>query len=224
MGRTKSERYQAVKNFPNYFDFESAPKYRWNELAFKNENELVLELGCGNGEYVVSLAQKYPDKNFIGIDLKSERLFKGLTKAEELGLKNAAFLRTEIQFLSDYFSKDEVDELWITFPDPFLKGQKQNKRLTSDFFLQIYRGVLKNNGLIHFKTDSDVLFEYTLEILDQEENVQILYKTFDLFKDKHAPEEWLIKTKFETKYHALGIPTKFLKFRLGNEGKKGIKV
>lgn len=215
MGRTKSERYQTVKAFSNYYDFETAPKYKWNEYAFKNENELVLELGCGNGEYVVSLAQKYPDKNFIGVDLKSERLYVGLTHAQDLGLKNAAFLRTEIQFLSDYFSNNEVDELWITFPDPFLKGQRQSKRLTSDFFLNIYREVLKKGGLIYFKTDSDVLFEFTLETLEQEaERAQILYKSYDLFKDESALEEWFIKTKFEKKYHAIGVPTKFLKFKL----------
>lgn len=215
MGRKKLERYMEVKKLPNYYDVMTAPKQHWNEWAFKEPKPIVLELGCGNGEYVVNLAKLDSSRNFIGVDVKAERMYVGLREVNQTGIRNAAFLRTPVQFIPDFFAPSEVDELWITFPDPFLKGKKHRRRLTSAFFLDVYRKVLKPGGVISFKTDCDPLFEYTLEVLaEQGDKVEVLYQSFDLHRDVSAKEEWLIKTKYETKYHALNIPTKFVQFRL----------
>ena len=215
MGRKKLQRYQEVKTLENYYDLLTAPRQHWNEWAFKKQQTIVLELGCGYGEYVVNMARRYPEKNFVGVDVKSERMYIGLRDVNQSGMENASFLRAPIQFLPDFFSEGEVDELWITFPDPFFKDKKHRRRLTSAYFLGVYRKFLKNGGIINFKTDSDLLWEYTEEVFaEQGESVEILYKTDDLYNDESANEEWLIPTRYEKKFRELGVPIKFLKFRL----------
>ena len=215
MGRKKLQRYQEVKTLENYYDLLTAPKKNWNEWAFKKQQTIVLELGCGYGEYVVNMARRYPEKNFVGVDVKAERMYIGLRDVNQRGMENASFLRAPIQFLPDFFSEGEVDELWITFPDPFFKDKKHRRRLTSAYFLGVYRKFLKNGGIINFKTDSDLLWEYTEEVFaKQGESVEILYKTDDLYNDESAHEEWLIPTRYEKKFREIGVPIKFMKFRL----------
>ncbi len=215
MGRKKLERYQQVKTLPNYYDLLTAPKKDWNETAFKTSQPIVLELGCGYGEYVVNLAKLYPHKNFIGVDVKSERMFLGLREVNQNGMTNAAFFRAPVQFLPDYMSKGEADELWITFPDPFLKEKKHRRRLTSAYFLDVYRKFLKTGGIINFKTDCDPLFEYTEEVFAEQGNrIEILFKTKDLHNDSEAHSEWLIPTRYEKMYQEKGVPIKFVQFRL----------
>ncbi|TNE73886.1 tRNA (guanosine(46)-N7)-methyltransferase TrmB [bacterium] len=215
MGRKKLERYQQVKTLPNYYDLLTAPKKNWNEWAFKKEQPIVLELGCGYGEYVVNLAKLYPQKNFLGVDVKAERMFIGLKDVNENELGNAAFFRAPIQFLPDFFNQAEVDELWITFPDPFLKEKKHRRRLTSAYFLGVYRKFLKPGGIINFKTDCDPLFEYTEEVFAEEgDAIEILFKSYDLYNDAQAKPEWLIPTRYEKMYQERGVPIKYVQFRL----------
>ena len=136
---------------------------RWRENVFHNDHPIVMELGCGRGEYTVGLAQRYPDKNFIGVDIKGARMWAGAKQANEAGITNAAFLRTNIEFITSFFAADEVDEIWITFCDPQMK--KATKRLTSTWFMQRYQQIVKPSGLIHLKTDSPFLDTYTMEML-----------------------------------------------------------
>ncbi len=167
MGKDKLKRFEAFARFPNTYDFDTEKKGKWRELVFKNNNPIVLELGCGKGEYTVSLARHYPDKNFIGIDLRSNRMWKGAGTAIEEGLKNVAFLRMVIHLIPDYFESGEVDEIWITFPDPFPKPRHAKHRLTHPRFLALYKQIIKPGGRIHFKTDDTDLFSYTVEMLPQ---------------------------------------------------------
>lgn len=215
MGRKKLQRYQEVKTLEQYYDLLTAPKQHWNEWAFKQSQEIVLELGCGYGEYVVNMAKRYPNKNYVGVDVKAERMYIGLKDVHSENLKNASFLRAPIQFLPDFFAEGEVDELWITFPDPFLKEKKHRRRLTSAYFLGVYRQFLKNGGIINFKTDCDPLFDYTEEVFaEQGDSIEILYQTKDLYAEPDAKEEWLIPTRYEKKFREQGVPIKFVQFRL----------
>jgi len=164
MGKNKLKKFAEMETFPNVFQ----PPYKpmagnWREQFFHNDHPIVLELGCGRGEYTVGLAQKYPDKNFIGIDIKGARMWAGAKQAVQEGLTNVAFLRTNIEFITQFFAPNEVDEIWITFCDPQMK--KATKRLTSTYFMQRYQQIMKPNGIIHLKTDSPFLYTYTMEML-----------------------------------------------------------
>ena len=171
MTKRKLERFAEMATFPNVlqpsfaevFRKEHPIKGKWNEVFFKNNNPIVAELGCGKGEYTVGLARKFPDKNFLGIDIKGARIWKGAKTAFENNITNVGFLRTRIEFLDAFFIGDELDEIWITFPDP--QPKKKNKRLTSGKFLSMYKTFLKPTGIIHLKTDSADLFEYTFSLV-----------------------------------------------------------
>lgn len=187
-------------------------KGKWNETYFLNNNPIVLELACGKGEYTVGLAQVFPDKNFIGIDVKGDRLAIGSQQAMELGLKNVAFLRTNVEFLQNFFEAGEVSEIWITFPDPFNIKKSLRRRLTHPHFLEKYVAVIKKDGLLHLKTDNRELFDFTLEELAQF-GFYDLVATFDLYQSELHAEHFGIKTRFEKIFTEKGFPVHYLRGR-----------
>ena len=189
----------------------------WNRDFFHNQNPIVLELGCGRGEYTVGLAQLYPDRNFIGVDIKGSRMWTGATDALNKGLKNVAFLRTNIEFIWQFFGKDEVSEIWLTFSDPQMK--KATKRLSSTYFLERYRRFMTDSGLIHLKTDSNFLFTYTQEML-KANGITPEVCTRDLYKQTgdDTVEARSFQTYYEGMWRDRGIDIKYLRFRLPQQG------
>ena len=187
---------------------------RWNSEFFKNEHPIILELGCGKGEYAIGLAKKYPHQNFIAVDIKGNRIYIGAKEAEDEGLTNIIFLRAKIDFVDRFFQANEVDEIWLTFSDP--QPNKPNKRLTSQDFIERYRKILKPGGIIHLKTDSDLLFESTEREI-KAHGYNCLFKTWDLYGDLHklpeASQEILkIKTHYEELFTKRGSQIKYCKF------------
>jgi tRNA (guanine-N7-)-methyltransferase len=162
-------------------------KGRWNKEIFKNENPVILELGCGKGEYTTGLATRFPDNNYIGIDIKGARMWRGAKTAIDQNLHNVAFLRTRIEFINSFFSTNEVEEIWIIFPDPHPGGRNSNKRLTSPWYLNTYRIFLKNNGLIHLKTDNTELYKYTKTVVENN-NLEMIFSTNDLYSQNITVE------------------------------------
>jgi tRNA (guanine-N7-)-methyltransferase len=191
-------------------------KGNWNNKIFNNPNPIILELGCGKGEYTVELARKFPDNNYIGVDIKGARIWRGAKTANEEGLPNVAFLRTRIEFIPSFFSADEVSEIWITFPDPHPGGKNFNKRLTSPVFLNKYRLFLKNNGEIHLKTDNTELFIYTLKMLDYN-NIIPDFMTTDLYSENFRDDISSIKTHYEKIYLKEGKKINYLSFLVNKE-------
>ncbi len=189
-------------------------KGKWNSDFFKNENPIVLELGCGKGEYSVGLAQRYPNKNFIGIDIKGARFWRGAKTAIEENINNVGFLRLQIELIEKCFAKEEVDEIWITFPDPQIKYKRTKHRLTNTNFLKNYYGILKKSGVIHLKTDSEFMHGYTLGLLHGEGH-EVLYSNHNIYKNEGSPEEVLsIQTFYESQYLEVGKPITYIKFKL----------
>jgi tRNA (guanine-N7-)-methyltransferase len=188
-------------------------KGHWHEKVFKNQNPIVLELGCGKGEYTIALSERYPDKNFIGVDIKGARLWKGAKYATENALPNVAFLRTRIEFITSLFAENEVSEIWVTFADP--QPNKPKKRLTSHQFLAKYKTFLKPDGIIHLKTDSILLHESTLEVI-KEGGHRLLEANNDIYApESHVAEEITsIKTFYDSQFLAKGMPITYLKFVL----------
>jgi tRNA (guanine-N7-)-methyltransferase len=191
-------------------------KSKWNEIHFKNDNPIILELACGRGEYCLALGEKYPNKNYIGVDIKGARIWKGAIRSKEKNLENVAFLRAKIEFCGRFFGPNEVDEIWITFPDPFLKSSKFNRRLTSPNFLEMYKTFLKKGGFIHLKTDSDELYDHTLSVL-QDEEIEILINDNDIYSKDILPHPDLnFKTYYEFQHLAIGKKIKYLQFKLNS--------
>ena len=188
-------------------------KGNWKKDFFKNKNPLILELGCGMGEYSVGLAEKFPDKNFLGVDIKGARIWQGATDALNKGLSNVGFLRIRIDWIEACFEKEEVDEIWITFPDPQLKKRKEGKRLTHPDFLKRYNNIIKKKGLIHLKTDSQFLHGFTLGVISGQ-NHALLDSTHDLYSSPVKREHMEIKTHYEQIYLSKGLPITYLRFRL----------
>ncbi|HNX66149.1 MAG TPA: tRNA (guanosine(46)-N7)-methyltransferase TrmB, partial [Bacteroidales bacterium] len=202
--------------FEDVFGKDYELKGKWHKEWFKNDNPIVLELGCGKGEYTVNLALKYPDKNFIGIDIKGHRMWRGAREAKEKELLNAAFLRTRIEFIRSFFAPGEVDEIWITFPDPQLKQSRETKRLPGPWFLNLYRSFLKDNGIVHLKTDCRELYDYTLSIV-KANSLEIITSTTDLHNDMPGNELLAIRTFYEEMFLKENVPITYLSFRLPNE-------
>jgi tRNA (guanine-N7-)-methyltransferase len=220
VGKNKLARFAENETFANLFQltYEQvtkegfALKGKWNKEFFKNDNPIVLELGCGKGEYTVGLAKKYPNKNFIGIDIKGARLWRGCKTSNEDKMTNVAFVRTHIQMIESYFAQNEVSEIWITFPDPQLK--KPNKRLTCERFLKLYKNILKQDGIVHLKTDSQELYEFTKDEVLIPTKREILYNTNDLYNSDFKEDVIEIQTFYEAMYLKIGKPITYLKFRL----------
>lgn len=220
MGKNKLERFAEIAEFDHVLeltDFQDEdiekPRGRWNRDVFDNENPVTLELACGKGEYTLGLAECCPDRNFVGIDIKGARLWKGARRALNRELENIRFLRIYIDHLDEYFARDEVEEIWITFPDPYPKWSDRNKRLTSPKFLALYQKVLEKGGVIHVKTDSDRLFEFTRETLE-EENCEITDLVPNVHDERGDDPLLGIKTYYEKKHIENGKTIKYLSFRL----------
>ena len=226
--RNKLQKFAELLTFPNvYENFDTkhpqlvgvngAPvdlKGKWAELHFKNDHPIVLELACGRGEYTLGLARQYPQLNFIGVDIKGARIWKGARIALEEKLENVAFLRTRIEQISLFFAAEEISEIWITFPDPFLRKSKANRRLTAPGFLREYRKILKKDGLVHLKTDEPNLFEFTMEVLEQDGNVDLLYQDNDIYAKPLPFPELELKTYYEKMHLADGKTIKYVRFKL----------
>ncbi len=223
MSKRKLERFAELGTFLNViqpdieeiFNKDHYIKGKWNENLFKNNSPIVLELGCGKGEYTTGMAEVCPDKNFIGVDIKGARIWIGARYADRHNLTNSAFLRIRIDHITSLFARDEVSEIWITFPDPYETPGRSKKRLTSSVFLSSYQHFLKNNGLIHLKTDNKILYDYTLKLCILNK-FEILYNTDNLYHSSFD-NNWLnIKTHYETKFLLNNIPIKYLCFKLNN--------
>lgn len=189
-------------------------KAQWHSKFFKNNNPIVLELGCGKGEYSVALAKKYPNKNFIGVDIKGARFWRGAKTALEENLPNVAFLRTQIELIDHAFAKNEVDEIWITFPDPQIKYKRTKHRLTNAEFLNRYKHILKPDGVVNLKTDSEFMHGYTLGLLHGAGH-EVLYANHNVYKQEGSPEEVTsIQTFYESQYLEQNKPITFIRFKI----------
>jgi tRNA (guanine-N7-)-methyltransferase len=215
------EKYENVFQYP-FSTYEEHPftmQGRWREDFFHNDNPIVLELGCGKGEYTVELAKLYPDMNFIGVDIKGARMWTGATQALNEGLGNVAFLRTNIEIIDRFFSEGEVQEIWLTFSDPQMKNPR--KRLTSTYFMNRYRRFLVDNGIVHLKTDSNFLFTYTSLMVERNE-LPMVFRTEDLYHDERIDEETRkilsIQTYYESMWIARGLNIKYMKWHLPHNG------
>ena len=223
MGKNKLKKFAEMETFSNVFQCgarEMLPSGGMHEMAghwrdryFHNDHPIVLELGCGRGEYTVGLAERYPDKNFIGVDIKGARMWAGAKQAELAGLKNVAFLRTNIEIITAFFAKDEVDEIWITFCDPQMK--KATKRLTSTYFMQRYQQIVKPSGLIHLKTDSPFLYTYTTEML-RLNPYPVIVHTDDLYGAESAllADAKALQTHYEKQWLDRGLNIKYIEWQL----------
>jgi tRNA (guanine-N7-)-methyltransferase len=224
VGKNKLARWTELASFDNVIQPEIADisgkdhpiKGRWNQDIFKNENPLVLELGCGKGEYSVGLAARYPEKNYIGVDIKGARMWRGAKTSNEQKLSNVAFLRTRIEFINSFFNHDEVDEIWITFPDPHPGRRNSNKRLTSPWFLNSYRQFLRNRGIIHLKTDNIELFNYTKKVVSHN-NLSTVFATDDLYSANISDDITSIRTHYEKIFVKAGLKINYITFRLDNK-------
>ena len=196
MAQKKLIRFNAIKSFKNVLEYPEDIAGKWKNF-FKNNNPLTLELACGRGEYSIGLAELYADKNFIGVDIKGNRLWVGAKIALNKQIKNVAFLRTQIDRIREYFCKDEVDEIWITFPDPHLRKSKARKRLTHPKFLRMYQTFLKPEGLIHLKTDSPDLYAFTKTVIALYD-LTLISESNNLYKNENIKPELKIKTHYES--------------------------
>jgi ATP-binding protein involved in chromosome partitioning len=219
VSKNKLQKIEEINTYSHVFQYPFAVlqeknfdmKGKWNELFFKNNRPVVIELGCGKGEYTVGLAKRFPEKNFIGIDIKGARIWSGATQAKQENLKNVAFIRTRIELIDRFFAPGEVSEIWLTFPDPQMK--KVNKRMTSTRFMKLYSLILKENGEIHLKTDSRFMFTYTCEMA-KANHFPVSVQTDNLYESQSADKILSIKTFYEQKWLERGIPVKYIRFTL----------
>jgi len=214
--RRKLERFAKNGHSKNVLEqgkpiFETI-KGNWSTF-FENDHPLVVELGCGRGEYTIGLATNEPNNNYIGVDIKGERIWKGSSQAQEQNLNHVAFLRTQILLLERFFEPGEIAEIWITFPDPRPKDRDIKRRLTSPRFLKMYKHLLKSDGWVKFKTDNTPLFDYTLSLFDDTIKIKDLKYTHDLYKSDMLGEHYGVKTKYEKIFTEKGEDIKYMKFR-----------
>ena len=217
MGRSKLKRFNENLDRPNILE-DNKPIYNrlkgnWNKEYFAKNQPITLELACGKAHYTTGLAQVYPERNYIGIDVKGDRLWVGSTISIEQNLTNTAFLRAQIEHLDQFFDQGEVDEIWITFPDPRPRKRDIKRRLTSPRFLDLYKSVMKPDGLVNFKTDNTQLFEYTLETLNERKDIEVIDHTFNLYSSSLKELHHGIQTDFERKFLEKGEDIKYLRFK-----------
>ena len=220
--KNKLKRFNENNTFANVFqpkreelvDTNYQMKGNWNIKYFKNNNPLILELGCGKGEYTVNLAKKFPNKNFIGIDIKGARFWRGAKTGVEENIPNIAFIRTQIELIDHVFTENEVDEIWITFPDPQIKYKRTKHRMTNSKFLKRYKKILKPEGVVNLKTDSEFMHGYTLGLLHGEGH-EILYANHNVYKQEGSPEEVTsIQTHYESIYLEQNKPITYIRFKI----------
>lgn len=215
--KRKLERFKVIESQPNVVEptkeFYHSIKGNWNKDFFKNDNPITVELACGRGEYTIGLAKLFPDRNYIGVDIKGERIWKGSITATENNLTNAAFLRTMILLIENFFAEDEISEIWITFPDPRPRVRDIKRRLTSPRFLSIYKRLLKPGGYVRLKTDNTGFYEFTLEEVSQRDDITDLKFSDDVYNSELRPECFDIKTKYEQMFAAKGERIKYLRFQ-----------
>lgn len=226
--RNKLEKFAEVLSFPNTFENfdpeepgllgkDGVPvdlRGRWNDAYFAQERPITLELACGRGEYTLELARQFPDRHFIGVDIKGARIWKGARTALEERLTNVAFLRTRIEQINYFFAEAEVNEIWITFPDPFPRKSKANRRLTAPSFLESYRKLLHPDGIVHLKTDADSLYAFTLQTLQTDPKARILYQNADIYAGPLPFPELAYKTYYEKMHLQAGKSIKYVRFSI----------
>ncbi len=226
--KNKLKKFEELHSFPHVYenhnpkepklmrfsDKEVDIKGKWSTVHFENDHPIILELACGRGEYTEALAEAYPNINFIGVDIKGARIYQGAKITLEKGLNNAAFLRTRIEQIELFFDSEEVSEIWITFPDPFLRESKENKRLTSVRFLERYRKILKADGKIHLKTDDPDLYYFTLKTISELPGAKVMYQNDDIYADVLAYPELVFKTHYEKEHLEAGKTIKYIRFSL----------
>jgi len=219
MAKKKLQRFDELMGFERTFQFpyplvhtEHGMRGNWRKRVFNNSNPIVLELGCGRGEYTVGLAKAFPETNFVGVDVKGARLWRGAKTINEENMLNAAFLRVRIEWVPEFFEAGEVDEIWVTFPDPQPQLSRENLRLTNPSFLSLYRRLTANGGCFHLKTDNAGLFEYTVETLSAFPG-QFEVCTRDLYREPPDNFDLTIQTTYEKRFLAEGVPIKYLRFR-----------
>lgn len=215
MAQKKLIRFAQIKTFPNVLEYPTDMKGKWKNF-FKNENPIVLELACGRGEYTIGLATLHPDQNFIGVDIKGNRMYIGAKKAIDDQLDNAAFLRTQVEKITEYFTPEEVSDIWITFPDPQPRGSKAKKRLTHPRFLRAYREILKPGGCIHLKTDSPHLYQFTKKVIELYQ-LEFIEDLADAYLQPDISEDLKIRTHYEGLDIAQSKRIHYLKFTMPNE-------
>jgi len=220
--KNKLKRFNENNTFHNVFqpkreelvDAVYPLKGQWNQQFFKNNNSLVLELGCGKGEYTVGLAERYPNKNFIGIDIKGARFWRGAKTAIENKMPNVAFIRAQIELIEELFASNEVDEIWITFPDPQIKYKRTKHRMTNATFLKRYKNILNDAGIVHLKTDSEFMHGYTLGLLHGQGH-EVQYANHDVYRQEGSPEEvTAIQTFYENQYLANQNAITYIRFKI----------
>ena len=239
MGQKKLIKFAAIKAYENVLEFPQDMQGKWaaffdalnkgtapieitnleildQVVALNTSTPLTLELACGRGEYAVGLGRMFPEQQFIGIDLKGNRIWKGASIANKDGLKNVAFVRSQIELTSNYFAKDEVDEIWITFPDPQLRWSKAKKRLTHPKFLRLYQQFLKKEGIVHLKTDSPLLYNFTLKVIEIY-GLDLIYKTDHLYAEQNIDPRCLIKTYYEGLDIAQSNKIHYIQFNIGKD-------
>lgn len=215
--KRKQERFRIIEERSNVIertkDIYENIKGKWRSDYFENDNPITIELACGRGEYTIGLATRFPNRNFIGVDIKGERIWKGSTLAIEQNLKNVAFLRTPILLIENFFVSGEIDEVWTTFPDPRPRKRDIKRRLTSPRYLEIYKKLMKPGSYFRLKTDNTALYQYSLEEAQARNDIEDLKFTDDLYQSEYRPECFDIKTKYEEQFAAKGESIKYLRFK-----------
>lgn len=215
MGQKKLIRFEAIKHFQNVMEYPQNMQGKWKQF-FGNQSPITLELACGKGEYAVGLARMYPECNFIGVDIKGNRIWRGAKTALDEGLKHVAFIRSHIDKITDYFVPGEVSEIWITFPDPQLRESRSKKRLTHPKFLRLYKKILAPGGSIHLKTDSPDLFRFTMDVISLYE-LEIIEQSDHVYLEEKVKPELLIKTHYESLDIAQSNRVHYIQFRINKE-------
>ncbi|MFK7924682.1 MAG: tRNA (guanosine(46)-N7)-methyltransferase TrmB [Bacteroidia bacterium] len=209
MARRKQFKKAQYESYSNCYHYENQTKNNWQEL-FGNANPITAEMGCGHGTFSLELARRYPERNFLGVDLKPTRMYRSAKLALEEGIPNLAFLQQDLKLLGESVGENEIDEIWITFPDPFPKNRQAKHRMVNPTFLVQYRSILKAGGKLHYKTDNRELFHYSLEVFVRESKLSLQELSFDLHATEHLPEDFKVLTEYEKKFLEMDIPINYV--------------